>query len=114
MSVLVKRAIENHLNMLDKQLGSLQGDNKELTALESRLANEKDPFVKVLLEERVTRLKKAADKPSSFEQYQSELRDVQKYLRAAHAAMTKVPWYLKSNRGKQPAGSKTAAKKRAK
>lgn len=106
MSVLARTAVEKNLESIKKQLSSLGGENEELKALETRLASEKDIFVKTLIQEKVDRLKKASKEPSQYAQYAKELTEVQKHLTAALTVMEKIPFYMTSTKGK-PKGKTT-------
>lgn len=104
MSVLARKAVENNLESIKKQLSSIGGENEELKALEGRLATEKDPFVKALITEKVERLKKQSKEPSQYAQYVNELKEVQKHLGAALSVMEKIPFYMVSSKGKAAKG----------
>lgn len=114
MSILARVAVEKNLEAIRKQLSSIGGGNDELHELESRLATEKNLFVRNLIFERAERLKKGQKGPSVYEAHADKLRDIEKHLKAAHDTMLTVPFYMKATRGKQKGAPKAAAKKRAK
>lgn len=107
MSILARTAVEKNLEVIAKQLQEATTDNSELRALESRLASEKDPYVRTLVEERANRLRKSAKEPSPVQAYRDHLKTLHAQLSAALTTMNGIPWYLE--RGKKASLKKAAA-----
>jgi hypothetical protein len=112
MSILARAALEKNLETVRKQLGQASGNNEELKALEARLASERDPYVKALLQERVVRLRKA-EKPNPYVQHHQALKTLEQQLQATLQTMQEIPWYSVAARGgKRTAGAPKKAGKR--
>lgn len=110
MSVMVRKAVMGNIETIKGQLSS--GSGLSVDSVEKRLQTEKDSMVRVLLQEKLDRLKKSTKEPKDYQKYTNELKEIQKHLEAALAMMNTVPFYVTSARA--PKGTGKAAAKRTK
>lgn len=110
MSVMVKKALEKHLESLTAKLSDT-ANNDEIKKLEERLKGEKDLMIQALIQEKLNRLTtKDNGKQNVYQQYRDEFNMVASQIRVLLERMETIPAYVTSTRGRKP-GTKTGKRK---